>query len=161
MSTMTARALTLAAAVALWTIISHLARLPLQVWPVILGLACFLSAGGGVTGLQRSIAGSASGVIWAMFYVTVSGALGRQFVVDALVLGAAVVGMVYQARVPLLAHTGVVFAGTAAALGTMGIRSVTLQGGIRVLVMLAIGAALGYGAEYLTGKVRSQATSES
>ena len=156
MNAMTARALSLAVAVAVWTAISHLAKLPLQLWPVIIGLACFLAAGGGVAGLTKSAAGAASGVAWAMLYVTVSGALGRQAIVDALGLGAATFGMVAQARLPLLGYTPGVVAGAAVSLGVMGVRAVTLQGGIRVVIALAIGAALGYGAEYLAGMMKSR-----
>lgn len=161
MSAMTARALGLAVAVAVWTAISHLGKLPLQLWPVIIGLACYLAAGGGIPGLKKSVAGSASGVVWAMLYVMVSGALGRQELLDALVLGAAVFGMVYQARLPLLAFTPAVIAGAAVSLGVMGVRAVTMQGGIRVIVALAIGAGLGYGAEYLTGTLMLKMKSRS
>jgi hypothetical protein len=151
MNKMTARALSLAIAVAVWTLLSHLAKLPLQVWPVLVGLACFLAAGGGVAALQKSVAATTTGVVWAMLYVTVSSALGRHSVVDALVLGAAAFGMVYQARVPLLGYTAGTVAGAAVSLGAMGTRAVTLPGGIRVVIALAIGAALGYGAEYVAG----------
>lgn len=157
MSATTARALGLAVAVAVWAAISHLGRLPLQLWPVIVGLACFLAAGGGIAGAQRSVAGMISGVVWAMLYVTVSGALGRQAILDALILGAAAFGMVYQARVPLLSYTPAVIAGAAVSLGVMGFRTVTMQGGIRVIIALAIGAALGYGAEYLTDVLMKKA----
>ena len=156
MNAMTARALSLAAVVAVWAGISHLAKLPLQLWPVIIGLACFLAAGGGVVGLTKALAGTASGVAWAMLYVTISGALGRQEIVDALVLGAAAFGMAFQARLPLLTHTGSAFAGAAVSLGVMGARAVTLQGGIRVVISLAIGAGLGYGAEYLAGMMKTR-----
>ena len=154
MNAMTTRGLSLGAAVAVWTIISHVFNLPLQLWPVIVGLGLFLAAGGGMSGLQQSAAGSAAGVVWAMVYVTVSGALGRQEILDALVLGAVAFGMVLQARVPLLGHTGSTMAGAAVAVGVMGMRTVTLQGGIRVAIMLAIGAGLGYGAELLAGMMK-------
>src|SRR6266849_4707804 len=78
MNTITARGLSLAAVVAIWTAISHLGRFPVQSWPVIVGLACFLAAGGGIPGLQKSIASSLSGVVWVLLYVAVSRALGRQ-----------------------------------------------------------------------------------
>lgn len=158
MNTTTARALSLAVAVAVWAGISHVANLPLQLWPVVIGLACFLAAGGGVAGLTKSLAGTTSGAIWAMLYVAVSGALGRQEIVDALVLGAAAFGMVFQARFPLLTHTPSVFAGAAVSLGVMGVRTVSFQGGIRVVIALAIGAGLGYGAEYLAGMMKTRNT---
>lgn len=151
-----ARALSLGIAVAVWASISHLAKLPLQLWPVIIGLACFLAAGGGVAGASKSLLGAISGVFWAMLYVTVSGALGRQPIVDALVLGAAAFGMAYQANLPLLGYTPSAIAGAAVSMGVMGVRAVTLQGGIRVGVALAIGIGLGYGAEYLAAVMKKR-----
>jgi hypothetical protein len=85
-----------------------------------------------MTGLQKSVLGSVSGVVWAMLYVAVAGALGRSEIVDALVMGAAVFGMVFQARVPLLGYTSGAIAGAATSLGVMGIRTVSVNGGIRV-----------------------------
>lgn len=146
MSASTTKALSLAIVAALWAIISHFAKLPLQLWPVLVGLACFVGAGGGMMGLQKSIVSSASGVVWAMLYVTVATALGRQDIVDALVLGAAVFGIVYQARIPLLSYTAGALVGAATYLG-MGIRTVALNSGIRVVIALAIGCALGIVAE--------------
>lgn len=147
MNTLTARALSLGLVVAAWTVISHLGKLPLQLWPVIVGLACFLAAGGGMAGLQKSAAGSVSGVVWAMLYVAISGALGRQPVLDALVLGAVVFGMIFQARAPMLGFTAGAVAGAATSLGVMGVRVVNLNGGIRVALMLVIGVVLGLVAE--------------
>lgn len=156
MNATTARAASVAVAVTVWTAISHLGRLPLQLWPVLIGLACFLAAGGGVAGLTRSLVSSASGVAWVILYVTISGALGRAAIVDALVLGAAAFGMVAQARVPLLGFTAGAVGGAATAMGVMGVRAVTLQGGIRVAVALAIGIGLGYGAEFLAARLKTR-----
>ena len=154
MNTITARGLSLAAVVAIWTVISHMGRVPLQLWPVIVGLACFLAAGGGLPGLQKSIASTLSGVVWALLYVTVSRALGRQEILDALVLGAAVFGIVLQARVPLLSFTPGAIAGAGVAMGVQGVRSANVQGGVRVAIALAVGAVLGYAAEWLTARIR-------
>src|SRR2546428_10318561 len=153
MNTMTARGLSLAVVVAVWTAISHTQNLPLSLWPVLVGLGCFLAAGGGIPGLQKSVAGVVSGVVWALVYAGVSRALGRQDIVDALVLGAAAFGMVLQTRVPLLSFTAGAFAGAGTALG-MGAR--TVQGGIRVAIVLAIGVGLGYAADWLAGKIRTR-----
>lgn len=147
MTALTARALSLGLVVAAWTLISHLGKLPLQLWPVIVGLACFVAAGGGMSGLQKSAAGTVSGVVWAMLYVAVSGALGGQQILDALVLGAVVSGMVFQTRVPLLGYTAGAIAGAATALGVMGVRTVNVNGGIRVALTLVIGVVLGMVAE--------------
>ena len=144
MNAMTARAVTLGIVVAVWTAISHYAKLPLQLWPVIVGLGCFLAAGRGMPSLQKTLASTISGVVWALLAYSASRSLGRTNVVDALVYGAAVAGMVLQARVPLLSYTGGVVVGAAAAMGA-GLRS--LEGGVRVAAALAIGAVLGYAAE--------------
>jgi len=144
MNATTTKALSLALVVAVWTIVSHLGKLPLQLWPVIVGLACFVGAGGGMMGLQKSVLGSLSGVVWALIYASVVGALGHSEVADALIIGAAVFGMVLQARVPLLSYTAGAFVGAATALGA---RAVTINGGIRVAIALAIGCVLGIVAE--------------
>jgi len=144
MNAPTTKALSLALVVAVWTLVSHLGKLQLQLWPVIVGLACFVGAGGGMMGLQKSILGNLSGVVWALVYVSVAGALGHSEVADALILGAAVFGMVLQARVPLLSYTTGAIVGAATALGA---RAVTINGGIRVAIALAIGCVLGIVAE--------------
>lgn len=148
MNALTTKALSMALVVALWAVISHFGKLPLQLWPVLVGLGCFVGAGGGMTGLQKSALSTASGVAWALIYVAVSGAVGggRQSIVDALVLGAAFFGIIYQARVPLLSYTTGAILGAATAIGA---RAVTANGGIRIVVSLAIGCALGIVAERL------------
>lgn len=154
MSGLTTKALSLAIVTAVWAVISHLGKLPLQLWPVIAGLACFVGAGSGVAGLQKSILGSASGVIWALIYVAVSNALGKHPIVDALVLGAAFFGIIYQARVPLLSYSAGAIIGAATAMGT---RAVNANGGVRIIISLAIGCVLGIAAERVAemlGKMR-------
>src|SRR6266705_557741 len=103
MNTTTARGLSLAVVVAVWTAISHTQNLPLSLWPVLVGLGCFVAAGGGMPGLQKSLAGMVSG------------------------------------------------AGVALGMGAR-----TVKGGIRVAIVLAIGAGLGYAAEWLAGKIRTR-----
>lgn len=148
MNALTTKALSMAVVVALWAVISHFGKLPLQLWPVIVGLGCFIGAGGGVPGLQKSVLGTASGVAWALLYVSVSSAIGggRPDIVDALILGAAIFGVIYQARLPMLSYTTGAMVGAATA---MGARAVTLNGGIRIAVALAIGCVLGILAERL------------
>ena len=153
MNPMTMRGLSLGAVVAVWTAISEMARVNLSLWPVIVALGCSLAAGGGIPGLQRTLAGTISGVVWALVAHGVSRALGGQDLVQALVLGGAAFGMVLQARVPLLSFTAGAFAGAGVA---MGLRAVTLQGGVRVAIALAIGAVLGFAAERLPQLVASR-----
>ena len=155
MNQMTIRGLSLAAVVAVWTAISEMAKVNLSLWPVIVALGCSLAAGGGVPGLQRTLAGTISGVVWALVAHTVARTLGGQDLVQALVLGGAALGMVLQARVPLLSYTAGAFAGAGVA---MGLRAASLQGGVRVAIALAIGAALGFAAERLPQLVASRRT---
>jgi uncharacterized protein DUF1097 len=144
MNAMTARGLSVAAVVAVWVAISEMARVNLSLWPVIVALGCSLAAGGGIPGLQKTVVATISGVAWALLAHAVSRALGGQDIVQALVLGAAAFGMVLQAQVPLLSYTAGAFAGAGVA---MGLRAVNIQGGIRVAIALALGAALGFAAE--------------
>jgi hypothetical protein len=148
-----ARALSFALAVLVWTAISHIAKLPLQLWPVIAGLGCFVGTGGGVAGVQKAAAAIATGVAWALLGYSVSGALGRQQLVDALVMGAVVFGMVFQARLPLLSYTGGAIVGAATALGA---RVVNIEGGLRVAIALVIGVGLGYAAEQGAGMIKTK-----
>jgi len=148
MSASTTKALSLAIVAAVWAIISHLGKINLQLWPVFVGLACFLGAGGGVAGLQKSLASTISGVVWAAVYIAVVGALGRQEIVDALMLGAAVFGMVYQARVPVLGYTTGAIVGAATYIA-MNFRTFAMNGALRVVIALAIGCVLGIVAERL------------
>jgi uncharacterized protein DUF1097 len=156
MSASTTKALSLAIVAAAWAAVSHLLKVNLQLWPVIVGLGCFVGTGGGMTGLQKSIVGTISGVIWGAIYVAIAAALGRQPLVDALVLGAIVFGMVYQARVPQLSYTMGAIVG-AATYFAMGFRTFFMNGAIRVIIALAIGCVLGIAAERLAtmlGKMR-------
>src|SRR3989449_10571646 len=141
MSASTTKALSLAIVAAVWAAISHLLKVNLQLWPVLVGLGCFVGAGGGVMGLQKSVLGTLSGVVWAALYISISGALGRQTFVDALVLGVAVFGMVYQARVPLLSYTAGAIIGAATYLA-MGFRTFGMNRAIRVAVALVVGCGL-------------------
>ena len=80
----------------------------------------------------------------------------RRFVVPlvvALLLGAAMFGIVYQARLPLLSYTAGAIAGAGVTLGVLGMRIVTMQGGLRVAIALAVGGVLGYAAEWVEGRM--------
>ncbi len=148
MSASTTKALSLAIVAAAWAAISHLLKVNLQLWPVIVGLGCFVGSGGGMVGLQKSVLGTISGIAWAAVYIAVSAALGRQEIVDALVLGAVFFGIVYQARVPLLSYTAGAIIG-AATYVAMGFRVFGMNGAIRVAIAMAIGCVLGIAAERL------------
>src|SRR5260370_8579276 len=139
MNASTNKALSLGVAACVLAVISHFGKLPLQLWPVLVGLGCLVGAGGGVMGLQKSVLGTASGVVWALVYASVSTALGRNDLLDALLLGAAVFGMVFQARIPLLSYTVGAFVGAATA---MGPPAVAITGGIRTMFAVSFGSPL-------------------
>jgi len=155
MNPTTIRALSLAVVVAVWAAISEMAKVNLSLWPVIVALGCSLAAGGGIPGLQRTLAGTTSGVVWALVGHYVLRALGGRDLVQALVLGGVVLGMVLQARVPLLSYTAGALAGAGVALG---MRAVSIQGGVRVAIALAVGAVLGFAAERIPQLVASRRT---
>src|SRR5207302_4486900 len=93
----------------------------------------------------RTLAGAVSGVGWAVAAHAASRALSGRDLVQALVLGAAVFAMVLQAQfLPLLSYTAGALAGAGVA---MGLRAATPEGGVRVAIALAVGAALGFVAE--------------
>ena len=75
MSASTTKALSLGIVAALWAIISHFGKINLQLWPVIVGLACFVGAGSGTPALQKSLVGTISGVVWAAGAVIAPGQL--------------------------------------------------------------------------------------
>src|SRR5260370_34436534 len=90
MNAMTARGLSLALVVAVWTLISEMAKVNLSLWAVVVALGCFLAAGGGLQGLQKTVAGTGSGGAWALIAYNVITAPGRQPGVQALVYGPAI-----------------------------------------------------------------------
>lgn len=153
MDAMTARGLSLGGVVAVWTAISEMAKVNLSLWPVIVALGCYLAAGGGVAGFQKTVAGTVSGVVWALVASAVARAVGGQDIAQALVLGAVAFMMAFQARVPLLSYTPGAFAGAGVA---MGLRAVSVQGGIRVAIALALGAVLGYVADYVAAQIKAR-----
>lgn len=153
MNALTARAVSLAIVVVVWTAIFYLAKLPLQLWVVIVGIACFVGSGSGMSGLQKSVAATASGVLWALLGSLLAGALGRNELVYALVVGAVMFALVAQARLPLLSYTAGAIAGAGVAMGA-GVG--TIEGGLRVAVALLIGVALGFVAESIAGRIKTR-----
>lgn len=153
MNALLARALSFGVVVAVWTVISHYGRLPLLLWPVIIGVACFTGSGGGVSGAQKAAAGVVTGVAWGLLGTVVSGALGRSLILDALITGVLVFGIVFQGKVALLSYTAGVLAGAATAFGA---RAVTVEGGLRTAIALLIGVGLGFAAEYGAGQIKTK-----
>jgi hypothetical protein len=151
MNALMARAVSFGVVVAVWTVISHYGRLPLQLWPVLIGVACFAGSGGGVPGAQKSAAGVVTGVAWGLVGTAVSGALGRSLILDALITGVVVFGIVFQGQVAMLSYTAGALAGAAPAVGA---RAVNMEGGLRTAIALLIGVGLGFAAEFGAAKIK-------
>jgi len=153
MNASTARALFVGLLVAVWVWASGMARLRVDIWPGIVALGCYFAAGGGISGLQKTIIGTLSGVVWVLLADAVRVAIGGTSIVTALVYGAMAVGIILVQRVPFLSFVGGAFAGAGVA---WGLRVNTIEEGIRAAIALAIGAVLGFAAERLAGAVASR-----
>ncbi|HEV8264235.1 MAG TPA: DUF1097 family protein [Gemmatimonadales bacterium] len=153
MNASTARALLVGLLVAVWVYVSVVARVNLAVWVGLVALGCSFAAGGGVPGLQKTLVGTLSGVVWFLVAVMVRDAVGGTTIVRALIFGATASGIMLLARVPLMAFTAGAFAGAGVAWAA-GVNTVTEA--IRVGVALAIGALIGFVAERVGGMVAAR-----
>jgi uncharacterized protein DUF1097 len=153
MNASTARALFLGLLVAVWVWVSGMARLRVEIWPGIVALGCYYAAGGGVSGLQKTVIGTLSGVVWVLVAAAVRVAIGGTSIVTALIAGAMVCGIVLLARVPFLGFIAGALAGAGVAWG-LGVN--TLNEAIRVAIALIVGAVLGFVAERVAGAVAAR-----
>src|SRR2546427_7663248 len=64
MNTMTARALMVGVLIAIWAWLASVARLNVSMWAGVVALGCFYASGGGVAGVSKKIAATASGGGW-------------------------------------------------------------------------------------------------
>jgi hypothetical protein len=150
MNASTARALFVGLLVAVWVWLTGQARLRLEVWPGIVALGCYFAAGGGVSGLQKTVIGTLSGVAWVLVADAVRVAVGGTSIVAALIAGAMAVGIILVSRVPFLGFVAGAFAGAGVA---WGLRVNTMQEGIQAGISLIVGALIGFVAERLAGAV--------
>jgi len=150
MNASTARALFVGLLVALWVWLRGMAHLNLSVWAPLAALGCYFAAGGGVPGLQKTLFGTISGVVWVLAADAVRVAIGGTSIVAALIVGLMVVGIMLQAGVPFLSFTAGALVGAGVASG-LGVN--TVNEAIRAAIALAIGAVLGFAADRLAGAV--------
>jgi len=153
MNASTARALFVGLLVAVWVWLTAQARLRIEIWPGIVALGCYFAAGGGVSGLQKTVIGTLSGVVWVLVADAVRVAVGGTSIVSALISGAMVAGIILVARVPFLGFVAGALIGAGVAWG----RNVnTVQEGIQVGISLVVGALVGFVAERLAGAVAAR-----
>ncbi len=153
MNTMTVRALMVGVLIALWAWVAGVARLNVSMWAGVVALGCLFAAGGGASGLQKTIVATLSGVVWVLIADAVRVAIAGHGVVWAVILGATACALALQSRVPLLSFTAGAFAGAGVALG-LGVN--TVYEAIRAAVALAIGAVVGFAAERLAGMISAR-----
>ena len=153
MNASTARALFVGLLIAVWVWLTGQARLRVEVWPGLVALGCYFAAGGGVSGLQKTVIGTLSGVAWVLVADAVRVAVGGTSIVAALIAGAMAVGIILASRVPFLGFVAGAFAGAGVAWGK-GVN--TLQEGIQVGIALVVGALVGFVAERLAGAVAAR-----
>src|SRR5882672_10563849 len=111
MNASTARALFVGLLVAVWFWLTGQARLRIEIWPGIVALGCYFAAGGGVSGLQKTVIGTLSGVVWVLVADAVRVAVGGTSIVAALIAGGMAVGIILVARVPFLGFVAGAFPG--------------------------------------------------
>jgi len=153
MNASTARALFVGLLVAVWVWVSGAARLNLSLWAPLVALGCYFAAGGGVSGLQKTLFGTVSGVAWVLITEAVIVAVGGTKIVAALIWGAMACAIMFTARVPFLSFTAGAFAGAGVA---WGLRVNTVNEGIRAALALAVGALLGFIADRVAGAVTAR-----
>ncbi len=153
MNASTARALFVGLLVAVWVWVSEVARVRLSPWAPLVALGCYFAAGGGMSGLQKALFGTISGVAWVLVTEAVLLAIGGTRIVAALVWGAMACAIMFQSRVPFLSFTAGAFAGAGVALG---LSVNTVNEGIRAAIALAVGVLLGFAAERLAGAVAAR-----
>ena len=116
---------------------------PLVVWIGFAAWATFYAAGGGTTGLTKSLASNVSGLLWGFVLLWAATVVLEGSVwVLGLFVALAAFGMCVQATVPLLAFIPGAFVGAAAYFGNAGVFWSTL-------VSLVAGALLAYASERL------------
>jgi hypothetical protein len=153
MNASTTRALLVGLLVAVWVWVQGMARLNLSLWAPLVALGCYFVAGGGVSGLQKALIGTTSGVVWVLLTEAVLVSIGGTKIVVALVWGAMACAIMFTARVPFLSFTAGAFAGAGVA---WGLRVNTIEEGIRAALALALGAVLGFAAERVAGAVAAR-----
>lgn len=153
MNASTARALLVGLLVAVWVWVTGAARLNVSVWAGVVALGCYFASGGGVPGLQKTLFGTLSGVVWVLVADAVRVAIGGTSIVVALIWGAMACGIMFQARLPFLSFIAGAFAGAGVA-RLLGANMV--NEGIRVAIALAIGAVLGFVADRVAGAIAAR-----
>jgi hypothetical protein len=149
MDALVALALSIGVLIAGWTYVA-LGPGALPVWAGIVAWGCFFAAGGKTEGLTKTVAATLSGVLWAFLALTAFNQFGGGTPVLSVLVGVAAIGMVLQAKIPLLGFIPGAFLGAATAVSVVVGANGTWG---RTVVALVIGAVLGYLSEMVAGAI--------
>jgi hypothetical protein len=153
MDALVALALSIGVLIAGWTYVA-LGPGALPVWAGIVAWGCFFAAGGKTEGLTKTIAANLSGVFWAFLALTLWNRFGGGVPMLSVLVGAAAVAMVLQAKISILSFIPGAFLGAATAVSVVVGANGTWS---RTILALLIGAILGYLSEMLAGAISKPA----
>lgn len=153
MNLLVALGISIGVLIAIWTYVSvGMAGLGLNVWAGIIAWGAFYAAGGGTTGLQKTIASNVSGNVYAFLAMLIAGMFGGGVAITAVLVGVIAFLMCVQAKVPMLSFIPGAFLGAATWVGA-GAGGVLSAATIMVTVSLVLGAILGYVSEIVGKKL--------
>lgn len=153
MNMLTALGISIGVLIAIWAYVAiGVTALGLNVWAGIIAWGAFYAAGGGMTGLQKTIASTLSGNVYAFLALLIAGMLGGSVAVTALLVGVIAFLMCVQASVSLLSFIPGAFLGAATWVGAGGDAALS-RASIMIPVSLVLGALLGYLSEMIAKKI--------
>src|SRR2546422_10528640 len=88
MNTVTVRAVMVGVLIAVWAWAADVARLHVSLWAGVIALSCYFAAGGGTSGLQKTVVAALSAVLWVLLAHAVCAAMGAGGVAAAPPLAA-------------------------------------------------------------------------
>lgn len=141
--------------IAVWTILATMPDLGLVVWAGIIAWGAFFAAGGGATGLQKTIAANLSGNLWAFLALWLFGQVGGGNIVLAILVGVIAFIMCVQANLPLLSFIPGAFLGAATWVGAGGGGSLTRQS-LMIAVSMVVGAIFGFISELVAKRLAAR-----
>src|SRR2546429_3129950 len=110
MDMLMALAVSIGVLIAVWVKVGAMASLAVPAG--IVAWACFFAAGGKITGLQKTIASTLSGVVWVWLAMTLIGAMGMGNIAW-IIIGVVAFLLVIQSKVAILSFIPGAFCGAA------------------------------------------------
>src|SRR6058998_1946085 len=108
MDMLMALAVSIGVLIAVWVKVGAMASLAVPAG--IVAWACFFAAGGKITGLQKTIASTLSGVVWVWLAMTLIGAMGMGNIAW-IIIGVVAFLLVIQSKVAILSFIPGAFCG--------------------------------------------------